>query len=140
MAIDLMSLQPQKISKNLKGKYIMVYGLPGCGKTTLASMMPKVLIAGFEAGTNALNNVYVQPIKTWEDWQTVVRQLVRKEELKERFDCIAIDTADSAWDLCTKYICARNDVEQLRDIPWGKTCCPFVAKVTQKNKSKNLES
>lgn len=26
MAIDLMKLEPQKISKNLKGKYILLYG------------------------------------------------------------------------------------------------------------------
>lgn len=59
MAIDLLNLQPQQISKNLKGKFIMVYGLPGCGKTTLASKFDRVLIASFEPGTNALNNVYV---------------------------------------------------------------------------------
>lgn len=28
MNIDLLNLQPQTISKNLKGKFIMVYGLP----------------------------------------------------------------------------------------------------------------
>lgn len=28
MGIDLLALEPQKISKNLKGKFIMVYGLP----------------------------------------------------------------------------------------------------------------
>lgn len=29
MAIDLMALEPQKISKNLKGKFAMIYGDPG---------------------------------------------------------------------------------------------------------------
>lgn len=28
MNIDLINLQPQVISKNLKGKFILVYGLP----------------------------------------------------------------------------------------------------------------
>lgn len=28
MAIDLMTLKPQRISKNLKGKFVMVFGLP----------------------------------------------------------------------------------------------------------------
>jgi ATP-dependent Lon protease len=59
MAIDLLSLEPQQISKNLRGKYMMLYGLPGVGKTSLAAQFDKVLIAGFEMGTNALNNVYV---------------------------------------------------------------------------------
>ncbi len=28
MAIDLLSLEPQKISRNLRGKFILVYGDP----------------------------------------------------------------------------------------------------------------
>jgi DNA replication protein DnaC len=37
MAINLMELQPQRISRSLKGKFVFLYGLPGVGKTTLAS-------------------------------------------------------------------------------------------------------
>lgn len=50
MAIDLMALEPQKISKDLKGKYILLYGEEKVGKTTIASKFPKVLIAAFEMG------------------------------------------------------------------------------------------
>ena len=117
--IDLLSLEPQRISRDLKGKYILLYGLPGVGKTSLASEFKNVLIAGFEMGTNALNNVYVQPIKTWKDWRDMVKQLCTKDALKEKFDSIAIDTADFAWDLCVKWICSQNGVEKLGDIPWG---------------------
>ena len=120
MGIDLMALEPQQISKNLRGKYIMLYGLPGVGKTSLAAQFPHVLVAGFECGTNALNNVYVQPIKTWQDWKTMVNQLCRKEELKEKFQAIAIDTADEAWNLCAKWVCIQNSVNELRDLAWGQ--------------------
>lgn len=78
MAIDLMVLEPQQISKNLRGKTMLIYGDPGCGKTTLASKFKDVLIAGFEYGQAALNNVYVQPVKTWNDWKQMVSQLCRK--------------------------------------------------------------
>ena len=117
--IDLLSLEPQRISRDLKGKYILLYGLPGVGKTSLASEFKNVFIAGFEMGTNALNNVYVQPIKTWKDWRDMVKQLCTKDALKDKFDSIAIDTADFAWDLCVKWICSQNGVEKLGDIPWG---------------------
>ena len=50
MAIDLMALEPQKISKDLKGKYILLYGEEKVGKTTIASKFPKVLIAAFDVG------------------------------------------------------------------------------------------
>ena len=46
MAIDLMALEPQKISKNLRGKFILAYGKPGVGKTSLAAKFENVLIAG----------------------------------------------------------------------------------------------
>ena len=118
--IDLLNLEPQIISKNLKGKYAMFYGLPGVGKTSLAAQFPKILIIGFEMGTNALNNVYVQPAKTWNDWKTIVSQLIKKAEVREKFDSVAIDTVDSAWDLCVKYICTQAGVEKLGDIPWGQ--------------------
>ena len=96
--IDLLSLEPQRISRDLKGKYILLYGLPGVGKTSLASEFKNVLIAGFEMGTNALNNVYVQPIKTWKDWRDMVKQLCTKDALKDKFDSIAIDKADFTKD------------------------------------------
>ncbi len=120
MAIDLMALEPQHISKSLKGKFLMVYSQPGAGKTSLAAQFNNVLIAAFEIGTNALNNVYVQPVKTWQDWKSMVGQLCRKQELQSRFETIAIDTADEAWELCVKWICNQNGVERLGDLPWGQ--------------------
>lgn len=120
MPIDLLNLQPQIISKNLRGKYVMLYGLPGVGKTSLAAQFEKVLIAGFEMGTNALNNVYVAPIKTWDDWKRMVKDLCRKEELKEKFHTVAIDTVDEAWSLCTKYVCGQAGVNNLSDAGYGK--------------------
>lgn len=119
MAIDLLTLEPQKISKNLRGKMFLIYGEAGCGKTTLASKFKNVLIGGFEMGTNALNNVYVAPIKTWKEWREMVKQLVRTPALQEKYEAIAIDTADEAWQLCTKWVCSQNGVEALGDIPWG---------------------
>lgn len=89
------------------------------GKTTLLSKFPKSLILEFETGTNALNNAYVQPIQKWTDAKSVLREL-RKDEVKEKFYTICVDTADVAWSLCEKYICQQNQVQNLGDIPWGK--------------------
>lgn len=120
-AINLLELQPQRISRNLKGKFMMFYGLPGVGKTSLAAQFPKSLIFGFEQGTNGLDNVYVQPIKTWVEWKTAAGQLLRKsEELLEKFETIVIDTADAAWNLCIKYICGEYNVTNIGDIGYGK--------------------
>ena len=124
--IDLVNLQPVTINKDLKGKYIMLYGQPKIGKTSLAAQFPKNLLLAFEPGYNALNNKMVQPITRWSEFKTVLRELARPE-VKEKFDTITIDTADIAWDYCEKYICSANVNETtgetpktLGDIPWGK--------------------
>lgn len=117
--VDLLNLQPTHISRNLKGKFILLYGEPKVGKTTFLSKIPKTLILSFEPGTNALNNVYAQPIQTWADFKLALSQL-RLPELQEKFDIIGIDTADVAYDLCVKFICNQNNVAQIGDIPYGQ--------------------
>ena len=123
--IDLLNLEPVKVNKDLKGKFIMIYGQPKVGKTTLAAQFPKNLLLAFEPGYNALNNAMVQPITRWAEFLTVINQLARPE-VKEKFHTITIDTCDIAWDYCEKYICASNPKENgdtpknLAEIPWGK--------------------
>lgn len=119
MAVDLLNLEPTHISRNLKGKFILLYGEPKVGKTTFLSKIPKTLILSFEPGTNALNNVYAQPIQTWTDFKMALSQL-RMPELQKKFDIIGIDTADVAYDLCVKYICNQNNASQIGDLPWGQ--------------------
>lgn len=116
MAIDLMALEPQQISRDLRGKFGMIYGQAGVGKTTLGSMFPKALIVGFEQGTNALHNIYVQPAKTWNDWKQIANQLLKKPELKEKFNTIVIDTADEAHKLAEKWLCQQYGVESIREV------------------------
>ncbi len=67
-----------------------------------------------------------QPINTWAEFRKVLRQL-KDEKVKEQFETIILDTADIAYDLCEKYICAnakRPDggfgVDSVSDIPFGK--------------------
>lgn len=116
MAVNLMELEPQKISRNLKGKTIFLFGKPKCGKTTLASQFEKSLICGFEQGTNALNNVYVQPMRTWKDWKDTCKQLCMNPALQEKFSNIVIDTADEAYKLCEKYVLNQYGVSTVREI------------------------
>lgn len=123
--IDLLNLQPTKISRDLRGKYILIYGQPKIGKTTLAAHFPKNLLLAFEPGYNALDNSMVQPITRWAEFKQVLNQL-GKNEVKEKFSTITIDTADLAWEACEKYICAQNPNDSgevpkaLGEIPWGK--------------------
>ena len=119
MGIDLKDLTPTKISRDLRGKFLLIYGAPKTGKTTLLAQLPHSLILAFEPGTNALNNAYVQPIGKWTDFKSVLRQL-RDADIQEKFHFIGIDTADIAYEMCERYICIQNNVTELGEIPWGK--------------------
>lgn len=117
--INLLDLKPSTISRNLKGKFMLIYGLPKVGKTTFASEIPGHLILSFEPGTNALVGKMIQPIGKWTEFKQVLGQL-RNPNVQEKFDVICIDTADKAWEACEKFICQQNDVSKIGDIPWGQ--------------------
>ena len=82
------------------------------GKSTFGSQLPRSLFLNFEQGTNALAGIRSVPILRW------------KPQAREMYDSIVVDTASIAWQLCEKYICQREGVDSIRDIPWGKNPWP----------------
>ena len=116
--IDILSIQPSVISRDLRGKYVLLYGKPKSGKTTAAASFPKALLVAFERGYNALGGVRAVDITKWADFKMVLRQL-EKPEAKQLYETVVIDTISIAWECCEQYICAQNGVQKLADIPWG---------------------
>lgn len=124
--IDIFSIQPHQVSRDLRGYSVFFYGGWKTGKTTIASKFPNALLLAFEKGYNALAGIRPQPINSWAEFKKVLRQL-KDARAKEMFQTIIIDTADIAYDYCTKYICdnaQRSDggygVDSISDIPFGK--------------------
>lgn len=124
MAIDLLSLQPHKVSRDLSGYITYIYGAPKCGKTTLATQMDKPLLLAFEPGYHALPGVIAQDVTTWAEMKQVYREL-KKPEVKDTFKSIIVDTIDIAADRCKKYICNQNGIEDLGDLGYGKGWTKF---------------
>ena len=118
MALDILSIQPSVISRDLRGKYVLLYGKPKSGKTTAACSFPKSLLIAFERGYNAIGGVRAADITKWSDFKLVLRQL-EKPEAREMYETIIIDTISIAWDYCEQYICSQNGVQRIADIPWG---------------------
>ena len=119
MAIDILNIEPTVISRDLKGKYILVYGKPKVGKTTLASKFPKNLLVAFEKGYNAIDGIKAVDIHKWAEFRLVLRQL-EKPEAREMYDTITIDTTTIAYEMCEQFICAQHGVQSISDIPWGQ--------------------
>ena len=117
--IDIFSLEPSKISRDLKGKFLLIYGQPKTGKSTFGSQLPRSLFLNFEQGTNALAGIRSVPILRWTDAKKVLTQL-RKPQAREMYDSIVVDTASIAWQLCERYICQREGTESIRDVAWGQ--------------------
>ena len=120
MAImNLLDLQPTTISRDLRNKYLLIYGQPKTGKTSFAAECPKNLIFCFEKGVNFLPGVYAVDVPKWPAFKALLKQLA-KPEVREKFDTITIDTLSIAWGLCEQYICSQKGVETIGAIPWGQ--------------------
>lgn len=124
MAINLLNIQPHKVSRDLSGYITYIYGAPKTGKTTLATQMPGSLLLAFEKGYNALPGVMAQDITSWGEMKQVVREL-KKPEVKATFKAVIVDTIDIAADMCQKYICQQKDIETLGDLGYGKGWTAF---------------
>lgn len=91
---------------------------PKTGKSTFGSKLPRALFLKFESGTNALGGIRGVPIMKWTDVKDILVSL-RMPQAKEMYDTIVVDTAGLAFTLCEKYICQQNQVEQIKDVPYG---------------------
>ena len=117
--IDIFSVQPHQVSRDMRGYSVFMYGGWKTGKTTTAVKFPKHFLLAFEKGYSAIPGAMAQPINSWSEFKQVLRQL-KDDKAKEMFETIIIDTGDIAYDYCTRYICANNNADTVSDIPFGK--------------------
>lgn len=124
--LDILNLNPHKVSRDLRGYSVFFYGDPKTGKTTIATRFPRHLLLAFEKGYSAIPGAMAQPVNRWSEFKTILRQL-NTEAAHEMYETIIIDTADIAYSYCEKYICSnakRADggfgVDAIGDIPFGK--------------------
>jgi hypothetical protein len=119
MTIDIFSIEPTKVSRDLRGKVVILYGEPKVGKTTNATKFPKPLLVAFEKGYSALSGVKAVPIQKWSDFKKVLKQLA-DPRAHDIYETVVLDTLDIAYSLAEKYICQREGVDDISTIPYGK--------------------
>ena len=91
MAINLLNIQPHKVSKDLSGYITFIYGPAKIGKTTLATQMPSPLLLAFERGYNAIPGILAQDVNTWGEMKQIYREL-KKPEVQAAYKTIVVDT------------------------------------------------
>ena len=117
--INIFDVKPHAVSRSMHGYSVFLYGGWKTGKTTTAVKFPKHFLLAFEKGYSAIPGAMAQPINSWSEFKQVLRQL-KEPQAKEMFETIILDTADIAYDYCSKYVCSNNDADTVSDIPFGK--------------------
>ena len=118
-SIDIFNIEPNKVSRSLRGYSVFMYGGWKTGKTTTACKFEKPLLIAAEKGYSAIPGIKALPVNSWSEFRQVLRQL-KDDKAKEMFFNIILDTADILYDYCSKYVCANNNADTVSDIPFGK--------------------
>ena len=99
-----------------KALSLLLYGVEGIGKTTLISKAPNVLFLDTEGSTVRINTRRIK-ITSWEDLLVAVKYVLDNPTICKT---LAIDTADWAEIQAIQYVCQKNRVASIENIPFGK--------------------
>jgi AAA domain len=118
--LDLLNIEPQKISTDLATYTSMLYGTPKVGKTTFYFELfgDRAIFGRTEKGSKAVPGLMGQDIASWSDFLKFKNQLKRKE-VRARFDAVVLDTYDNLCIYLERYIKNKYEVDKLNDANGG---------------------
>lgn len=117
--MDLLNIEPHRISYGVKGKHLLFYGPPSTRKTTVGTQFPRALLVATEIGYQFIPNAVPQNVDSWYTFTTLVREL-KKPAVRERYDTIVIDTVSLLADMAVKFTCDKLNIDDLGGVGFGK--------------------
>ena len=112
-----MTLANVKRGKALSAWRMLVYGVEGIGKTTLAAGTPSPIFLGAEDGTGHLDVVRFPSPESWTDVRAAVQTLLTEQH---EYKTLVLDTVDWVEPLIWAHICKRDGEANVESYGYGK--------------------
>ena len=115
-----MAFKLSDIKKKIERKppRVLIHGVAGLGKTTLAASIPGVIILPTEDGLTGVKDVAHFPLaKTYEDIMSALYELVEKDH---DYRALVIDSVDWLEPIFWAKVCADEKVDAVENIPYGR--------------------
>lgn len=104
--------------KIAKAQKVLIYGVEGIGKSTLAAQAPSPLFIDIEGGTAHLDVRRLPQPTTWTMLLEEVKYVLNAPEACG--GTLVIDTLDWAQTLCIRHVCTKNAKDSIEDWGYGK--------------------
>lgn len=112
--MTLSSIKRGKVSAAWR---VLVYGVEGIGKTTLAAATPSPIFLGAEDGSGHLDVPRFPSPSNWDDMKAAVDVLLKE---KHDFRTLVLDTVDWAEPLLWQHVCSRDGEKSIESYGYGK--------------------
>ncbi len=99
-----------------KAQKVVIMGVEGIGKTSLAAQFPGVLFIDTEGSTEHYDVPRMPRPTSWEMLLDEIRDVV----VGKYCSTLVVDTADWAEHLCAEHICAKNKCDGIEAFGYGK--------------------
>ena len=96
---------------------LVLYGVEGIGKTSLAAQAPDPLFIDTEGGTAHLDVRRLQKPASWEELLSLVKEVAATPDVCRT---LVIDTADWAEQMCIDHICNKYKQPGIESFGYGK--------------------
>jgi hypothetical protein len=100
---------------------MLIFGIPGSGKTRLCAGSPGTLFLGTEPGQQ-FTRARVLPVRNWQHFRDIVVELSKfKSQGRTDTQTVAIDIIDNLYLFCREYICRQKNLAYPPANDFGRT-------------------